>query len=399
MKISVFFDLYCPFHELKDPGQIPIGLMENGINAGVITTTKSELENYSPKFSLVHRTLKEFYDEEFWLKSDSDVIVAYPLQGAYYSPLIEKMKSGGKKVLLKFDSDGRIAYPLQRHSFRVPLNERLTVSNLASAVWWHLASASMKRSRHAKVAAEIIKQIELSDGAMIESPDALSNLNYFLTAWGRRDLTKKTYFIPNSVTPEFVQGEIGKKENIAIAYGRWNDYRQKNTRVMVETVVEFLKERRDFRFVVFGNGTELVKKLLDGAPENVKERIKILGFVDREKIKELLSNAKIFFVPSRWESFSIASAEALCTGCSVVSTPLESLHFLSMQGFSGTTASSFDGEAILAALIQDSTKWDRGDYEPEEIAAFWRSKLDRKNIAKTIETLAKEVLNKSIREE
>jgi adenylate cyclase len=70
-----------------------------------------------------------------------------------------------------------------------------------------------------------------------------------------------------------------------------------------------------------------------------------------------------------------------------------------MQGFSGTTASSFDGEAILAALIQDSTKWDRGDYEPEEIAAFWRSKLDRKKIAKTIETLAKEVLNKSIREE
>ena len=262
MKISVFFDLYCPFHENKDPGQIPIGLMENGVNAGVITVTKNELENYSPKFSFIQRTLKEFYDEEFWLKSDSDVIIAYPLQGAYYSPLIEKMKSGGKKVLLKFDSDGRIAYPLQRHSFRVPLNERLTISNLASDVWWHLASKSMKRSRHAKVAAEIIKQIELSDGAMIESPDALSNLNYFLAAWGRRDLTKKTYFIPNSVTPEFVQAEIGKKENIVISYGRWNDYKQKNTQVMVETVVEFLKERRDFRFIVFGNGTAEIKNLL-----------------------------------------------------------------------------------------------------------------------------------------
>jgi glycosyltransferase involved in cell wall biosynthesis len=257
----------------------------------------------------------------------------------------------------------------------------------------------MKRSRHAKVAAETIKQIELSDGAMIESPDALSNLNYFLAAWGRRDLIKKTYFIPNSVTPEFVQSEIGKKENVAVSYGRWNDYRQKNTMVMVETVVEFLKERHDFRFVIFGNGIELVKKLLEGAPENVKERIKILGFVEREKIKELLSNAKILFVPSRWESFSIASAEALCMGCSVVGTPLESLHFLSMQGFSGTTAASFDGEAILATLLKDSAKWDRGDYEPEKIAKFWRAKLDRKNIAKTIETLAKEVLNKSIREE
>jgi glycosyltransferase involved in cell wall biosynthesis len=224
---------------------------------------------------------------------------------------------------------------------------------------------------------------------MIESPDALSNLNYFLAAWGRSDLTKKTYFIPNPVTPEFVEGEIGKKENIAISYGRWDDYRQKNTGVLVETVVEFLKERRDFRFIIFGSGTELVKSLLEAAPENVRDRIEILGFVEREKIKEFLSGAKIFFVPSRWESFSIASAEALCTGCSVAGTPLESLHFLSMQGFSGTTASSFDRGAILAALLQDAMKWDRENYEPKKISTFWRAKLDRRIIAQALENLVK----------
>ena len=117
MKISVFFDLYCPFHELKDPGQIPIGLIENGLSSSVITTAKKELENYSPNFSLVQRSLKEFYEEEFWLKNDSDVIVAYPLQGAYYSPLIKKMKAGGKKVLLKFDSDGRISVSASKTLF------------------------------------------------------------------------------------------------------------------------------------------------------------------------------------------------------------------------------------------------------------------------------------------
>ena len=82
MKISVFFDLFCPFHELKDPGQIPLGLMDIGIDSGVITTTKKELESYNPKFPLVKRTLEECHDEEFWLKNDSDAIVAYPLQGA-----------------------------------------------------------------------------------------------------------------------------------------------------------------------------------------------------------------------------------------------------------------------------------------------------------------------------
>jgi glycosyltransferase involved in cell wall biosynthesis len=388
MKISVFFDLYCPFHENKDPGQILLGLMETGIGAGVVTVIKKDLENYRPKFPLTQSALKEFYNEEFWLKNISDVIIAYPLQGAFYSPLIEKMKLGGKKVLLKFDSDGRIAYPLQRHSFRIPLHERLTLRNLISDLWWRLAFKSLKRRKHEKVATDTVRQIELSDGAIIESPDALSNLNFFLAAWGRRDLIRKTYFIPNPVTPEFVEGEIGKKENIAVSYGRWDDFRQKNTRVMAETVVEFLMERRDYKFLIFGKGTEEVKNLLGEVPENVKERIEILGFVEREKIKGLLTNAKIFFVPSRWESFSIASAEALCMGCSVVGTPLESLRYLSMQGFSGTTAPTFDRKAIFAALLQDAIKWDNGDYEPEKIAAFWRNKLDRKNIAKNVEHLA-----------
>ena len=389
MKISVFFDLYCPFHELKDPGQIPLGLLDIGVNSGVITTVKKDLENYNPKFQLDQYPLKEFYDEQFWLKNNGNTIIAYPLQGAYYSPLIKKMKLGKKKVFLKFDSDGRIAYPLERHSFRVPLNERLTIRNLASDVWWHLASKSAKLNRHAKAAAETIKQIELSDGAIIESPEALDNLNYFLAAWNRSDLIKKTHFVPNPVTPEFVEGEIGKKENIVVSYGRWDDYRQKNTRIMVETVVDFLKERKDYRVIVFGNGTEQLKKLMGDAPENVKARVEILGFVERKKIKSLLMKSKIFFVPSRWESFSIASAEALCTGCSIAGTPLESLHFLSMQGFSGTTAPLFEKKAIFAALLQDSIKWDNGMYDRQKIAEFWRPILNRKSVAKDIENLAK----------
>ena len=384
----MFFDIYQPFHEIKDPGQIPLGLMETGVNTGVITVTKEDLANYSPKFHLTQSALNELYNEEFWLKNDSDVIIAYPLQGALYSPLIEKMKLGGKKVLLKFDSDGKIAYPLQRHHLRIPLQERLTVGNLISDVWWHLPFKSLKRRKHAKVAAETIRQVELTDGAIIESPEALSNLNYFLAAWKRSDLIKKTHFIPNPVTPEFVEGEVGAKENIVVSHGRWDDFRVKNTQVMAETIVEFLKNRTDYRAVIFGSGIEKVKSLIADAPQDVKGRIEISGYIEHEKVKGILRNAKMLFVPSRWESFSIAAAEALCTGCSIVGTPAEALRYLSMQGFSGTIASTFDKEALLAALLQDAVKWDNGDYEPEKIAAFWRAKLDRRIIAKSIENLA-----------
>jgi glycosyltransferase involved in cell wall biosynthesis len=388
-KISVFFDLYGPLHENKDIGQIPMGLIENGLDSSVITVTKKELFSHNPKYQIIHHKLEDFYKQEFWVNNDSDVIIAYPLQGASYSPLIEKMKSGGKTVLLKFDSDGRFHFPLQRNYFRIPLRERLTFRNIIGDAYWRLSPQQLKRRRHTKVAYELIRQIELSDSTIIESPDALANLNYVLTAWKRSDLIKKNHFVPNPVDPEYVEGTIGKKDKIVLSFGRWDDFRQKNTRVMAETVVDFLKLKPDFRSVIFGAGTDLVKSFLQDAPEEIKSRIEILGYVEKAKIKELLGISKIFFVPSRWESFSISSAEALCMGCSIVGTPVEALRYLSMQGFSGSISPTFHKEAILASLLQDANKWDRGMYEAEKIAAYWRPKLDRKTVAYSIERLAR----------
>ena len=156
---------------------------------------------------------------------------------------------------------------------------------MISDAYWRLAPKSLKRRKHSAFAAEITKQIELCNATVIESPEALSNLNYFLSSWGRSDLIKKTHFIPNPVTPEFVEGEIGKKENIAVTHGRWDDYTVKNTAVMVETVVEFLTKRQDYRFIIFGGGIDRVKELLEVAPQNVKDRITIQGFIEHEKVE------------------------------------------------------------------------------------------------------------------
>jgi glycosyltransferase involved in cell wall biosynthesis len=384
MKLSLFFDGYKPYHEFKDPGQIILGLLEVGINTNLLALTKTDLVNYVPPFSIVENNWNQFNSKQFWLENDSDIILAYTWLSASYTPLIEKIKSIGKKVLIKSDSDGRIEYPLSPSYLREPIFEEATLKNLLRHVWGRMPFKSL----HSKRAAQRIRQIELSDGVIIESPDALSNLNYFLTKWGRRDLIKKTYFVPNPVTPEFIDSEINKKENIVVSYGRWDDFKQKNTWLMVETIVEFLKERRDYTSIIFGTGTEKIESLIGDIPEDIGDRIRVLGFVERDKIKEFLSNARIFFIPSRWESFSIATGEALCMGCSVVGTPVESLRYLSMQGFSGTISSTFEREAILSALLQDSMKWDYGYYEPEKIADFWRAKINRKSVAEQIANLA-----------
>jgi hypothetical protein len=392
MRISVFFDGYLPNHEFKDPGQIPLGLLETGINSEIITIHKKELNNYNPKFSILQEEKNKFYKENFWSKNDSDLIIMYTWLSDSYTPILEKMKSGGKRVFIKSDCDGLVGYPLPNRYTRVPILESGTIRlSIMLRLLWRFPL----KSHHSKIAAKIIRQVELSDGVLIESPEALLNLNYFLSTWKREDLTKKTYFIPNPVTPEFISSEISNKENIVISYGRWNDFKPKNTTIMTLTIVKFLKERPDYKAIIFGTGTEKIKELIKDTPETLRNRIQILGPVEHKKVVDFLTSAKIFFQPSRWEGFSIAAGEAVCMGCSVVGTPLESLKYLSMQGFSGTISSTFEGKTILAALLQDSRKWEKGTYEPEKIAAFWRDKLNRKTVAESLAKLANTVIKES----
>lgn len=390
MKLTVFMDGFYPYHETKDPGQIPLGLKEIGIKTELVTIRKKELEDYKGEVPITQVTENDVKSIDFWSKNDSDTILVYTWLTELYNPLLETIKLASKKVLVKADSDGRIGYPLRPYHLNTPLIEELTFERLTERLWMRLPFRFLHK-RGITVAMKRIKQIELCDGVVIESPEALENLKRFLTIWGRQDLINKTHFVPNPVTPDFISSEIKQKENIVVAYGRWNDLKQKNTAAMVKSIVAFLQKKPEYRAIIFGEGKEIIQNLIQNIPSNVFDRLQVLGFVERQRINQILSNAKIFFIPSRWESFGIAAGESVCMGCSLVATPLESFQYLCMQGFSGTISSNFTKESLLDALIQDASKWDQGRYDPEAISKFWRARLDRKIVAESIANIAQKL--------
>ncbi len=383
MKLTVFFHAYLPFHETKDNGQITLGLNEAGIETQLLTLSKKELSGYHPNFPIIQISQNELNNENFWLENNSDVVLAYTWLHEAYNPMIEKIKSAGKKIIVKADSDGRIGYPWLPSHLSTPLSEEFTFEHTVEHVWQRLPFKFLHR-RALRIAQERIRQIELCDAVIIESPDALSNLNYFLAFWGRQDLIKKTFFVPDTVSPTFVEAEIGAKKDIVVSFGRLDDFKQKNTFAMVSSIVEFLEKRPKFVSIIFGNGKELVNDLTQNIPKEFDDRLQVLGFIEMDRIKQILSTAKMIFIPSRWESFGIAAAESLCMGCSVVATPIESFRYLTMQGFSGSLSANCRKDSLLAALIQDESKWERGYYEPQKIAGFWRSRLNRKTVAQNI---------------
>jgi glycosyltransferase involved in cell wall biosynthesis len=387
MKVTVFMDAYEPMHETKDPGQIPLGLKDIGTQTELITLEKKELADYQAPFPVRKTDWEMLSQDEFWATDDSDAVVSYTWLGAQYMPMLEKIKGSGKKAVIKIDSDGHVGWPLHPVYLRIPLSEAKSFRNFKSRIMYNIPFKFLHK-RAIAAALGRIKQIELSDGVIIESPAALSKLNYFLNWWGRPELTEKTYFVPDPVTPEFMDAPLRKKENILISYGRWADIPQKNTVNLVYAVADFLKKRPEYTAVIFGSGKEVLEQLVSTLPKEIADRFQLLGFVKREKIRGLLAGAKMFVTPSRWESFGIAAGESLCMGCSVVGTPVESFQYLAADGFSGTISGDFGRKRFLGALFEDATKWDRGYYNPEKIAAFWRPKLDRKTVAGMVAEIA-----------
>ena len=80
-----------------------------------------------------------------------------------------------------------------------------------------------------------------------------------------------------------LKDEVGVKENIVVSHGRWDDFSVKNTPVMAETIIEFLKNRDEYRAVIFGSGIEMVKDHNRACSQHVKDRIEISGYIQHEK--------------------------------------------------------------------------------------------------------------------
>lgn len=368
MKAAVFFDSYLPFHQTKDPGLITIGLNKLGCDTSLVTELKSDLYNYEAPFQLIASQPHEFRESDFWSRVDADAVICYTWLDSSFNHVLQAILKSGRKVVVKSDSDGRVGYPV------VPRRYATLMDNAVGRLLYGFAS----RNR--------AKQIEMASAVLIESPKALTNISRYLAYWDFSELGSKFRFIPNPVTDDISNGKIRKKENILISIGNWH-LAPKNAAVMMKSVLAFLNENKDWTARLVGPGDELLRGIVSNWKAKIGNRVEIIGQVPHEDVANLLSDSRIFFMPSKWESFGIAAAEAVCMGCTIVGTPLEPLDFLVADGFSGTLAEDFDSRHLVDALDIEATKHHQGHYSPPAIAHHWRERLSLKSIASQIREL------------
>jgi hypothetical protein len=391
MKVGVFFHAYEQLHANKDPGQITLGLNDIGVRAEMVTLEKAQLGADSDvPLRLVSPS--QARSPAFWESTDYDVVLAYSWLRSDFLWIPKAMKAGGKRVVVKGDTDGRINAPIHPRwdcfasqflgvlpSLKI-IRRRITRKLRAGRIWRdfsaHLACADM---------------------AVVETPQAFSNIACIAERWGASQLLQKITVIPNPVAPSALARDASAKQKRVVAIGSWKirfgDYYAKNTPIMCCAVVRFLSARSDYEATLVGDGGDLLDRCLAEAPGDVRVRVHVTGALPHGDVLRTLGNSKIFFMPSISEGCPMAAGEALSQGCSIVGGPLESLQFFALGGTCGTLAASFSEEALAGALAADAIRWDRGEYRPDAIFSVWRERLDRKEVARCFARLFQQVID------
>lgn len=149
-----------------------------------------------------------------------------------------------------------------------------------------------------------------ADGFVFQTRDAQ---NFF-----DKKIQNKSIIIPNPIKKEFLNREYytGTRKNKIVAVGRLEP--QKNHELLIEAFYELKDKLKDYKLVIYGEGSlrnfleEKIKDL------NMQERILLPGTVGN--IAEMIEDAKLYVMTSDYEGMPNSLMESMALGLICIST-------------------------------------------------------------------------------
>lgn len=134
------------------------------------------------------------------------------------------------------------------------------------------------------------------------------------------------------------------------------------------------------RFTLVGDGRQMRRVQFEARRLGVSEHLELTGFLGRDRIREILGRSTAFVLPTRKEAMSIASVEAMATGCPVVAMGLGGVGDVLTHGREGLLAHTED-ELVdhVVRLVQDSAlRREMSRHAPERVSRFnWDRAIQR----------------------
>jgi glycosyltransferase involved in cell wall biosynthesis len=325
---------------------------------------------------------------EFWREQGVAAVILYSWADPRYTTIAEAIKKGGVKLYLNMDTGGlispfvepmayvRIVWVVQRQKQGVLFG---TINTLCR-VGWQCVGLHKHFSR--------LRHMAAADAIGVVSPIAAERVRKYARFFGRNDIAKKVHFVSHPID-QTMQYTGGDKQEMVIAVGRWDDIAQKRPEILIDVALKVLSRHPSVQFVIVGkDATRCTAEIATRIPE-AKERIFGYERLDHGRLCELMDQSQISLCTSLFESFHIASGEALFCGCSIVSPQspfLPSLSYFIDEGRSGRLSAD-NPEALAAAVLAELASWKAGERDAATIAEIWRGRIAADVVVQQIDKL------------
>ena len=167
----------------------------------------------------------------------------------------------------------------------------------------------------------------------------------------------KVFIAPIAIDTEFFKPKDEKKLFDIVCVARLD--KQKNIPLLISTIARLKNNFPKIRALIIGEGSQrhLIQHLIDD--QQLRKNVVLVGRKTREEVRDLLWKSKIFILPSNYEGWGLAAAEAAACGLPVVMTDTGGAREIVLDGKTGHIVTTGNEESLcnrIEELLEDDKK-------------------------------------------
>lgn len=330
---------------------------------------------------------------DWWAGLGIDGVVLYAWGSPRFLPVARAIRHAGIFLVLNQDNGGLVSPSID---FKAWLREQavLTGAGRVAGGWLRAAGRVAKGLTTGLLLGDRLRARHLAQGDVIAcvSPVAAEHHRTFCRRHGGEELARKVAVVPHAVDPRYRFDPSEVREAAVAAVGRWHDLAQKRPERLMEGAELLLVREPGVVLHIVGGITEELRSWHEGLDPALRPRIQLHGRLEPGDLAALWSRVQVGWCPSAFESFHLASAEALCCGASVVaadSPSLSSFRWFTGEG-DGRLAASDDAVGHVDAIVAELAAWRAGLRRAEDISSRWSARLHAPAVAGMLVAMKKD---------
>lgn len=367
----------------RDSGLLCRGLQMIGCESQAVMPGRAKAEDEA---DLIRTDFRNLESPVWWSTLELDSVVLYAWGRPMFRKVAKAIHDAGIFLILNQDNGGLVS-PLAGLSNWLDEQWILAGQGRGPIAWIRFLKLTFRGFTAGLILTDPLRAMHLKQGDVIAcvSPKATESYRRLCRFYGGKELQDRVHVIPHAVELRFHFSGNPKSRQVACV-GRWQDFVQKRPWLLMEVIERLVATDEQVSVVIAGTITGRLESWHRSMPKLERNRVQLRGQVNRHELAEILAESKVFYSPSAFESFGIAAAEALCSGCSVVAG--RSVSMASFEWFvsenSGMLVLGDDAASHAGSLMEELAAWDSGRRDAKKISKVWCERLHADKVAESV---------------